>query len=60
MRSQLSADELAYHRDVTRQVRNARAVMESWSMHLAVKYKLQRSDSVDEDGRIHRGDCAKD
>lgn len=58
----LSADEVAYHRRIVTDLKQARerlthanAAYQSWAAFLVDRYGLQGGDAVAEDGTIRRG-----
>ena len=50
----ISDDELAYHTQITAEVRAAQATWRSWSQHLSRKYELEDRDAISETGEIIR------
>lgn len=51
----ITPEELAYQQRVIFELRSAQAAFESWSRHIAGKYRLGPVDSIDESGALHRG-----
>jgi hypothetical protein len=50
----ISPDEIAYHRQITADLRAAQAAWESWGRFLAAKYGLALGESITEQGVILR------